>query len=369
MRLGFDAKRVFHNTTGLGNYSRDTLRILATQFTNHKYFLYNPKPGRVNRLALTSNMVLCMPKAKVWQKLSSLWRQKAIVKDLIADKIEIYHGLTNELPIGIEKTNIKSVVTIHDLIFVRYPELYSYIDGKIHFKKFKRAAQVADKIIAISEQTKEDIISFLDVEASKIEVIYQGCHAAFKEVYNKDQKQEVTAKYSLPSKYLLNVGTIQERKNLLTIVKAIKDTQHHLVVVGKETVYTEKVKAFIKANNMKKRVHFLQGVTMEELAMIYQMADVFIYPSIFEGFGIPIVEALYSKTPVISSKGSCFSEAGGPESIYIEPHDELALRKAILDIEDNISLQEKMILKGFEYAQRFNDDRIGDQILKLYKSL
>ncbi|ANW96830.1 glycosyl transferase family 1 [Wenyingzhuangia fucanilytica] len=369
MKLGFDAKRVFHNTTGLGNYSRDTLRILAAQFPNHKYFLYNPKPGRVSRLTITTNMVLCMPKAKVWQKLSSLWRQKAIVKDLVTDKIEIYHGLTNELPIGIEKTNIKSVVTIHDLIFVRYPELYSYIDGKIHFKKFKRAAQVADKIIAISEQTKADIVEFLKVDAAKIEVIYQGCHAAFKEVYTNDQKQQIVEKYSLPSKYLLNVGTIQERKNLLTIVKAIKNTSHHLVVVGKETAYTEKVKAFIKANQMEDRIHFLQGVAMDELAMIYQMASIFIYPSIFEGFGIPIVEALYSKTPVISSKGSCFSEAGGPDSIYIEPHNDMALKQAILDIEESEILQNKMISNGLEYVQRFNDDVIGEQILKLYKSL
>ena len=369
MRLGFDAKRVFHNTTGLGNYSRDTLRILADEFPENRYFLYNPKPGKVTRLRLTANMRVCMPTKRVWQKLSSLWRQKAIVQDLLADKVEIYHGLTNELPVGIEKTNIKTVVTIHDLIFVRFPKLYSYIDGKIHFKKFKRAAEVADVVIAISEQTKSDIVEFLKIPADKIQVIYQGCHAVFKENYTKEEKQKVATKFSLPNKYLLNVGTIQERKNLLTIVKAIKNTNHHLVVVGKETEYAEKVKSYLETHKMNNRVHFLKGVEMHELAMIYQMALTFIYPSIFEGFGIPIVEALYSKTPVISSKGSCFSEAGGSNSIYIDPYDEVALLKAIFDIEKNIGLQEVMKLKGWEYAQQFNDELIGRAIMNVYKNI
>ncbi|NJB82895.1 glycosyltransferase family 4 protein [Wenyingzhuangia aestuarii] len=369
MRVGFDAKRIFHNTTGLGNYSRDTVRILASYFSENSYFLYNPKPGKVDRLNLNNNMKVCLPKSKVWQKLSSLWRQKAIVKDLVADKVTIYHGLTNELPIGIENTTIKTVVTIHDLIFVRYPELYSYIDGKIHFKKFKRAAQVADRVIAISEQTKRDIVDFLGVSPNKIEVVYQGCHSAFLENYSLSEKNEVAKKYTLPSKFLLNVGTIQERKNLLTIVKAIKNTNHSLVVVGKETVYAEKVKKYIDENNMTDRVLFLKGVSMQELAIIYQMASIFIYPSIFEGFGIPIVEALYSKTPVISSVGSCFSEAGGPNSIYIEPHDEVALQQAIFNIENDTVLQKEMKEKGWQYAQQFLDEQIAKNLINVYKKL
>ncbi|NIJ45774.1 glycosyltransferase involved in cell wall biosynthesis [Wenyingzhuangia heitensis] len=369
MRVGFDAKRIFHNITGLGNYSRDTVRIMSSYFSKNSYFLYNPKPGKIDRLKIADNLKVCFPKSKVWQKLNSLWRQKAIVKDLVSDKIEIYHGLTNELPVGIETTNIKTVVTIHDLIFVRYPELYSYIDGKIHYKKFKRAAQVADKVIAISEQTKRDIVEFLQVSPTKIEVVYQGCHSAFQKDYTSKEKEQVAKKYDLPNKYLLNVGTIQERKNLLTIVKAIKNTNHYLVVVGKETNYADKVKAYIKENNMQNRVCFLKGVSMEELAIIYQKTSIFIYPSIFEGFGIPIVEALYSKTPVISSVGSCFSEAGGPDSIYIEPHDDLALLKEINRIENDTLLQDKMKEQGWNYAQQFNDTVIANAIMDLYKGL
>lgn len=369
MRIGFDAKRIFHNTTGLGNYSRDTVRVLSEEYPTFIYYLYNPKPGKVKRLSLKGNMKVCLPKQKIWQKLNSLWRQKAIVKDLIKDNVEVYHGLTNELPIGIEKTTIKTVVTIHDLIFLRYPELYSFIDVKIHYKKFKRAAQVADKVIAISEQTKKDIVNYLGVSETKIEVVYQGCHSCFQEDYKPEHKEQVQKKYKLPSKYLLNVGTIQKRKNLLTIVKAIQNTKHNLVVIGKETAYAQEVKQFINNNNMKGRVLFLSGVNMQELAIIYQKASIFIYPSIFEGFGIPIIEALYSKTPVISTKGGCFTEAGGPNSLYIEPCDEIAMLQAIFKIESDIGLQQEMKEKGWNYAQQFKDEKIAFKLKELYNNL
>ena len=157
MRIGYDAKRLFHNNTGLGNYSRDLIRILTKFYTKNSYLLYNPKKGN-RSIDLASNATEILPKGKFWKKFSSFWRQKAIVKQLINDKIEIYHGLSGELPRGIENTKIKTVVTIHDLIFVRYPKLYSFFDRKIHFNKFKYAAETADIVIAISEQTKRDII-------------------------------------------------------------------------------------------------------------------------------------------------------------------------------------------------------------------
>ena len=238
MKIGFDAKRAFHNTTGLGNYSRDLIRILSEYFPENEYYLYNTKPKRVDRLDM-SKFIEVLPNTKFWKKFSSIWRQGPINNQIKKDKIQVYHGLSGEIPRNLHKTGTKSVVTIHDLIFVRYPKLYSFFDRKIHFNKFKYAAHNSDRIIAISEQTKQDIIEFLKVDSSKIDVVYQGCHAIFKEKVIEQQKSLVKKKFNLPDQFILNVGTIEERKNLLSIVKAIKDIDITLVVAGRKTKYYE----------------------------------------------------------------------------------------------------------------------------------
>jgi glycosyltransferase involved in cell wall biosynthesis len=292
-----------------------------------------------------------------------------MIQDLKEDQITLFHGLSGELPSGLRTNGIKSIVTIHDLIFIRYPHLYSFFDRKIHFVKFKKATKNADLIIAISEQTKLDIIQYLGVASSKIKVIYQGCNAAFKTAYSKESKQKVVRQYQLPEKFVLNVGTIEERKNALTIVKAIKDLDVCLVLIGKETAYANSIHEYIKANHLQDRVHFLKGITTEDLAIIYQLATVFVYPSIFEGFGIPIIEALFSKTPVITNKNGVFPEAGGPNTLYIEPFDIADLQQKIHQVLSDSSLSNKMKEKGFEYAQQFNDEAIAVQIMNCYKSL
>lgn len=370
IRIGYDAKRFFHNATGLGNYSRDTVRILCDFYPKNNYFLYNPKKGKINRFQGKELAVeVKYPTSKFWKKLSSIWRQKAIVKQLVKDKIDIYHGLTGELPIGINKTGIKTVVTIHDLIFIRYPELYSFFDRKIYFYKFKHAAEIADVVVAISEQTKIDIVKYLKISPEKIKVIFQGCHQIFKEDAAEKVINNIITTLNLPEKFVLNVGTIEERKNLLTLVKALKNINIPLIVVGKSTAYTQKVTDFIKENNMQESVHFLEGLSMEQLAVVYKRATIFVYPSIFEGFGIPIVEALYSKTPVITSKGGCFPEAGGPDSIYVASNDIDALNKEIVSLLNDKERRKVMAEKGFEYAQRFNDEVIAENLMQLYSDL
>jgi len=369
MKIGFDAKRIYHNTSGLGNYGRDLVRILSEFYPKNNYVLYNPKPKRVKRLQSKENILEVLPKSKFWKKFSSIWRQGPILHQLKEDSIDVYHGLTGELPNGIEKTDIKSIVTVHDLIFIRFPKLYSFFDRKIHLKKVKYAVKNADKIIAISEQTKRDIIDFLKVDASKIEVIYQGCHQTFKEEKTIAFKSEVKEKFNLPEKFILNVGAINERKNILSLIKSIENLEIPLIIIGGKTAYFKVLETYIKENKLEEKVRFLENVSMPELATIYQLATVFVYPSIFEGFGIPIIEALYCKTPVITSTGSCFLEAGGPNSIYVKPKDVNSLSENIKAILEDENLQKTMANKGFKFVQQFNDDVIADKYFNVYKSL
>ena len=373
MRIGFDAKRAFLNNTGLGNYSRDAIRVISNFHTDNKYFLYTPKEKESSRLTFlndSTNIFVCTPQSLLDKALKSYWRSKSIVYDLLNNKIDIYHGLSHEIPLGIEKTNIKTVVTIHDLIFIRYPHLFRTIDRKIYYKKFKSACIRADKIIAISQQTKQDIIDFFYIPEEKIEVVYQGCNAIFHHPISDDTKQAVQKKYNLPNNYLLSVGSIEERKNLLTILKALKELpDQKLVVIGNGNSYKTKCLHFISRHKLSNRVLILSGLNLDEMAAIYQNAQMLIYPSIFEGFGIPILEALFSKIPVITSKEGCFKESAGTASKYINPLSVEQMKEAILEIINSKELQEKMKTKGLEHAQNFTDDKIADNLMKVYTAL
>lgn len=362
MKIAFDAKRFFHNTSGLGNYSRDLVRILAQYFPENEYILLNKNKSERGSDILENSNVHFVPTSK-----GKMSRQFKMGKDAQKQNADIFHGLSGELPLKWDRKPIKKIVTIHDLIFERYPQYYSFFDRKIHFWKFRKAANSADKIIAISEQTKRDIIQFLKVPESKIEVIYQGCHKAFKEQQSEEFIQKTKEKYSLPEKFILNVGTIEERKNLLNVVKALKDTNIPLVVVGKKTKYFRKVEQFVQQHKIS--VQFLEGVSMDELAAIYKLADIFVYPSFFEGFGIPVIEALFSKTVVITSNTSCLPEAGGPDSVYVDPENYLDIQSKIKFLWDNESERKRRADKGFEFVQKFNDQPITQELIKLYENI
>jgi glycosyltransferase involved in cell wall biosynthesis len=369
MNVGFEAKRVFHNNTGLGNYSRDLIRILSQKYPEHNYFLYNPKAPKNALFKPNNTNVFEKNPSGMASKFKNYWRQKGVVKNLIEDKIDVFHGLSGELPSGLRRKNIKSVVTIHDLIFMRYPQFYSFFDKQIHFYKFKKAAQQADCVIAISEQTKKDIIQFLRIPESKIKVVYQGCQAVFKESFSEEEKNSVAIKFNLPKKFILNVGTIEARKNVLNVVKAIKDIDTHLIIIGNKTKYTLEVKKYIAENQLENKVTFLNGLNSRELAITYQLATVFAYPSLFEGFGIPIIEALYSKTPVITTNSGVFPEAGGPDSIYVNPDDSLEIATQIKQLLASESLRNRISEKGHTFVQKFNDNTIATEIMGLYKSI
>lgn len=365
MRIGFDAKRYFLNKSGLGNYSRDLVRVMEQYYPENDYIKYTPK---INGTGISDNSIR-LPQGRLNTFLPSIWRNKWIVEDLKKDDIDIYHGLSGEIPMGLAKNGIKSVVTVHDLIFLKFPELYKPIDRYIYNRKFKRATQEADKIVAISQQTKRDIMEFYGIDSHRIDVIYQGCHPAFKIQKTAEQKELLRAKYKLPQNFVLNVGSIEPRKNAFQIVKAVEQLDIPLLIIGKETIYSKGIKEYIHANGLQHKIHILQGFNMEELSTIYAMAELFIYPSKYEGFGIPIIEALYSGTPVITTNSGVFPEAGGPFSYYIDPQNTEELSYAIQSVLENSIMRQEMISKGLEFVQQFNDDKIAAQWNGIYTNL
>lgn len=376
MKIGYDAKRANANNTGLGNYSRFVISALSLYAPQNNYLLYLPKRRHNHEYEslLTDHPMLGerLPSKPIWRGvLSSLWRTLNIGADLKREGVEIFHGLSNEIPIGLAKRGIKSVVTIHDLIFLRLPEGYRPLDRWIYNLKFRYACRHADHIIAVSECTKRDIIEIYSIDPDKISVIYQGCAPHFTPTHTPSQHAEIRERYSLPARYLLNVGTLESRKNLMLCVKTLEhlDSDIHLVACGRATPYTEHVMRYAAERGLQERVHLIHNTQYLDLPHLYQMAEVSLYPSYYEGFGIPIIESLSCGTPVVAATGSCLEEAGGDAALYVAPDDAVGCAAAVRRFLEDGAFREAATLRGLRYVERFSKERIASDIAELYKEL
>ena len=374
LTIGYDAKRAVSNGTGLGNYCRTLLNDLGTIDTTDSFRLYVPDLGRDDlrsQLDMPRNMSFVTPANKLVKPLRSLWRIKGIVNDLKRDGVDIYHGLTGELPLGLSEAGIKSVVTIHDLIFMRCPEYYNPVDVAIYKWKFRNAIRQANRIIAISECTRRDIMELGEIDDSRIHVVYQSCDTRFRLQVSPEQKQDVRARYSLPKRYVLFVGTIEERKNALLAAQALPylSDDIHLVLVGRQTAYAKTIFSFARQNGLANRIHMLSGVPTSDLYAIYQQAECFVYPSRYEGFGIPVIEAIQSRLPVIACTGSCLEEAGGPDNVYVDPDEPQEMAMAIKSITDNPDAARQIVTRSLDYIRRFENGNVAQEMLNVYRSL
>ncbi len=366
--VGFDAKRIVKNGTGLGSYGRTLVNDLATD-EGLQLRLYAPDKGRDdlrNQIADRPNVTFCYPSRPTPR---FYWRSRGIVGDLRRDGVQVYHGLSGELPVGIRKSGIRSIVTIHDLIFLRHPEFYHWLDTKIYAWKFRRTIREADHIIAISECTKRDIIEFGDVSEDKISVIYQSFSPRFSTEIAPELLESVRQRYQLPKRYVLNVGTIEARKNILLAVKALAHLPEEisLVVVGRRTEYSDKVLEYAKKHGLMPRIKFYHGVPDDDLPAFYAQAETFVYPSVYEGFGIPIIEAVGSGLPVVACTGSCLEEAGGPDSLYVAPDDSEAMAAAIRQSLVGAEGREERICRSRDYIRRFEGRDVARQVSDLYR--
>lgn len=374
MRIGFDAKRLYNNFTGLGNYSRTLVRDLHTNYPEDEICLYTPK------ICHSPETDFFLHQTDLHTHLHSgtgnaYWRTFSIKKDLKKDRIELYHGLSHEIPVGIQRTGIKSVVTIHDIIYKTYPDMFTAVDRLIYDRKFRYSCKHADKIIAISECTKNDIIQYFGTPADKIEVIYQAINPIFYQMQSSEEARKTVASYHIPDDFLLYVGSINSRKNLLSIIKAYTllpgDLQIPLVIIGKGGQYKDEVLKYAASRQLISKLILIDNLhDSKTLQAFYQQAKLFLFPSVYEGFGLPVTEALLSKTPVITSNTSSLPEAGGPAPVYVSPYDIEAITEGIKQILCDTTARIQMIEEGFRFAhQKFDPCTLCTQVHNLYKQL
>ena len=371
MKIGFDAKRLYNNFTGLGNHSRTTIDILTEFYPENEYLLYSPKIKHNSVTDPYTDKGHCRTIQPDGLIRGGLWRTFGLAGAVRKDSVDIFHGLSNELPAGLD---IPSVVTIHDVAFKTFPDMYHAADRFTYNLKWRYACRKADRIIAISECTKQDIIRFYDVNPERVDVVYQPVNRLLYTDY-EGVCPETLASNVNGKPYILYVGSINSRKNLLGAIKALEllpgDLQIPIVVIGDGREYKQKVLNYIAGHSLQDMVIFSpEKVGLEGLRYLYRNAQMLIYPSFYEGFGLPVVEALLSGCPVVTSNVSSLPEAAGPYSLLADPDNIQDISDKMSSILTDSALRTEIISHGYEFAkQQFSPDVLAARLMNIYSQI
>lgn len=368
LRIGFDAKRAFQNKTGLGSYSRTTIDALVAAFPDNDYQLYTPGIKEGLYQAPEQCTISC-PDGRWWTGVKPVWRSYKVTELAQRAGVELFHGLSHDLPVGLAKAGIRSVVTFHDLIMMRYPRFYRAADRRLYYQKNKHALRVADRIIAISEQTRHDLQEFMGVDDSRISVLYQSINPLFYTKARPDDLEFTRLKYRLPRHFVLLPGTLEPRKNQGRILQALVENRIDIpvVIAGRQTSYLKKLKPLLR--QLKDRLVFIQTASNEEMAHLYQMAEMCLFVSLFEGFGLPVAEAQASGCPVITSQISSMPEAGGKGACYVDPESAGEIAAAMLLLLGDSDKRNELVELGYENAERFRAEAYAQQLMEIYQTI
>jgi glycosyltransferase involved in cell wall biosynthesis len=285
--------------------------------------------------------------------------------------VDIFHSPDFILP---PVRRAKTLVTVHDLSFIRVPEcadpnLRAYLN-----KVVPRSVDRADLILADSQNTKDDLVELLSAESDRIEVVYPGVEERFRPIEHQALLEGVRRRYNLPPRFVLGLGTLQPRKNFITLIEAFADLRFaicdlHLVIVGGKGWLYEGIFATVERLGLEDKVVFPGFVADEALPALYNLADLFVFPSLYEGFGLPPLEAMACGTPVVTSNSSSLPEVVGEAGLMVEATDIETLTEAMRRVLEDSALRARMIAKGLEQARKFTWEKAAAKLLSLYETL
>lgn len=383
-KIGIDINCLLYDQSGFGRYTRNLIKNILALDPSNEYFLYaNFIRKSAERKKILTNFIRETGAKNVHLRpllLPAQWKEIITGTNFSYPKI-----MPDELDLffaphfaGVAKNGFqKTVVTIHDLVFLKYPEHRGEKLSRYYLKRTKIAVEKASHIIAVSEATKKDLISLLQVPGEKITVIHEGVEDSFCPNIDVRTIALHTNKYVGPkTKYILSVGTLEPRKNLSIIVKAFSllplslQNQYKIVFVGGKGWNNQELQQTIQDYNLAKKVIFTGFVTDRDLPYFFNRAAVFVYPSLYEGFGLPVLEAMSSGAPVITSNVSSLPEVAGRAGILIDPKNEKELADALKKVLSNPKLALSMQKKGLLQAKKFSWQKAAVATLKVFnKSL
>ncbi len=376
MRIGIDASSILPEKTGVGYYTLNLLRNLLALDQENQYVIFLNSYTR----SLPDASLLKQPNVTIKQfhmpgpLLINLWRYlHAPPIELFLGKLDLFHSASTYVPPQL--TGLR-VATVYDLYFLMHPEDCDVLGGKYHLHTLPRRLKRLDRIIAVSNHTKNDLIKLLNIPAEKITVIYGGIDTTtFRLILDKNLLESIREEYCLPNNYILSVSTLEPRKNfegLLFAYKRLKEILHNppkLVIVGRQGWKAEHISQTVKQLRLKRDVIFAGYVTEEHLPMIYNSALLFICPSLYEGFGLPVLEAMACGVPVIVSNTSSLREIAKEAGITVDPHNYYEMAEKMKELIMTHRLRDQLRDKGLEHVRMFSWELCARKTLALYTEL
>lgn len=376
MHIAIDGKRYFTNRTGLGRYSRLLVRSLLSDSGRNDMTITLFKPR--GRTVFEAPEQKCLVIKEAAYKLpgdlgNGLWRWRTLPGLLDGGDYDLFHGPSNGLP---NRANLPMIVTITDLIFIRYPNYFPLWDRNYYFCSFKQAAEKARMIIAISEATKSDIVNFFNIPEKKIEVIYPGFESHLLK-YHHEEAENVCDLFRLPERYILAVGTLEPRKNALRLAQAFdqllqqrkigKDTG--LVFAGRKGWFYREILRKIDSLPSRSSIHFIDEPSDSQLAALYQSASVMAYISEFEGYGYPVLEAMSFFLPLLLSRVASLPEIAGDAAVYVDPYNTESIAEGLFRLLDDEHLRYNLSQGANKRLVDFSAEKMAEKTVKLYRKV
>lgn len=369
MKIGIEARWIAYEKTGFGNYALHLLRHLSCSDRDNDYTVYTNSSCSDETIFGNRNFSsVVLDAAPGWYK------HVRLPLDLVRQRreLDLFHFLYNSPPLFFP---CAYVLTIHDLSYRYVPRMISRKDYLSINVQLPLTARKARKIIAVSENTRADIVKFLKIPEQRIEVIHEGVGPEYLPVTDPAAMARVRKRYDLPERYLLYVGTYLPHKNIDTLLLAYRElllqgaTLCKLVLAGKKGRNYQRIAKRVAELDLEGHVVSPGFVAEEDLPPLYSMSEMFVFPSLYEGFGLPILEAAACGVPVIASSASCHREIGGDAALYFPPTDYRALARCICDISGSADLQGKLKARGVERVRSFSWERMAERTRKVYEEI